>query len=72
MKKCSECELFKDEKERKVCIGSPTEMETECLLRWILWGYMRGYENQRKLVEKTEKFMDAEIRDKNEGEEWKQ
>jgi len=73
MKKCAECISFVKEKDRLVCIEDPINMETECLLRHLLWRHTPR-ERDLKFKEKTEKFMDETIKqidDYNKGEDWK-
>ena len=55
MKKCAECISFVKEKDRLVCIEDPINMETECLLRHLLWRHTPR-ERDLKFKEKTEIF----------------
>ena len=70
MRKCNECEFLKEISElknKKVCTMSIDVMETECLLRHILW----TLGSNRELVKKYEKFIDKSMKQIDEGEDWK-
>ena len=70
MRKCNECEFLKEiteVKNRKVCMMPVDEMETNCLLRHILWTLGLN----RELAKKYERFIDKSMKEIDEGENWK-
>jgi hypothetical protein len=72
MKKCSKCKLFKKTKEGNLHCSLPsTDMEVVCLLRNLLWSIFAGQHSAKELTKKVEKVFDEQIKESDEGNEWK-
>lgn len=63
MKKCLECDKYKDSR----CNEDTKAMDLTCLFRIFLWSSFAN----KDLLERMKKFMDKTEKEMDEGDDWK-